>query len=511
MRVVYSGVALLLLTVAFPFACAGTPQTLGFLPAADAGPKFGASDDGGSPSLFGDGATSPQGPSGATGNCTNLACQVHSCPGGGTGAQITGQVFDPAGRDPLYNVVVYVPNSPGAKLDPIPLGVTSASCSCDALFSGSPLAVALTDAGGNFTLTGAPDGKDIPLVVQIGKWRKEITLPSVAPCTTTSAGKITLPRNFSDGAYASLPNIAVSTGGADSLECLLTRIGVDESLFTGNSGGPGIHIFQGTGFAAAGGSQLSMNALWNNLPNLLPYDIVMLSCESNPTTGVDATTAAYMASYVNQGGRVFAEHYHYAFFVDPNTGSSFPPFANGANWMNIVSGSDSYSNDIGGVIETTLPGGQPFPEGAALKAWLGGVGALSNGEIVIPSLNARHDATVAAGNLATAWVQTDPSVSPASTQYLSWDMPFDAAKNDAGVPQYCGRVVYSDMHVAGSANDYGGSTALSGNPGVVPTGCDSNAALSPVEKAIEFILFDLSSCLVPIGFTPQPPVGGPLK
>jgi hypothetical protein len=502
MRIVHAAVVLLLLTSAVPMACGQASQTPGYRPVDDAGAESGASGDGGGPSLVGDGATSPQGPSGGSGNCTNLECQIHTCPGG-TGAQITGQVFDPAGRDPLYDVVVYVPNSPGGKLDPIPLGVTSASCSCDGLFSGSPLAVGLTDAEGKFTLTGAPDGKDIPLVVQIGKWRKEITLPSVAPCTTTKAGKITLPRNFSDGAYASLPNIAVSTGMADTLECLLTRIGVDESVFTGSTSGPGIHVFQGTGNAVAGGSPSSSAALWDNLPDLLRYDIVMLSCEGDPTYGVDSATAGTMASYLSQGGRVFAEHYHYAFFVDPGSGSAYPPFANVATWGNIVGGGGFYANDISGIVQTTLAGGQPFPEGAALKAWLGAVGALSvGGEIVIPEGNARDDATVTADNLATAWVQTDPSVSPASTQYFSWDMPLNAAKNDAGVPQYCGRAVFSDMHVAGSANDYPGSA------GSVPTGCDSMAALWPDEKAIEFILFDLSSCLVPIGFTPQPPVGG---
>ncbi len=499
MRLIHAAIVLPLLTVALPFACAATPQTLGYLPSDDAGhlgsdaSDGGTAGEGGSPT-FGGGASPP--PSG----CTNLQCQVHSCPGGVAGAQVTGQVFDPAGRDPLYNVVVYIPNSPGGKLDPIPLGVNSASCSCDALFSGEPLAVALTDAEGNFTLTGAPDGADIPLVVQIGKWRKEITLPPVAPCATTSAGKITLPKSFSDGAYASLPNIAVSTGMADALECLLTRIGVDESLFTGSKSGPGVHIFQGTGNAVAGGSLASSAALWDDLPDLLGYDIVMLSCEGDPTYGVDATTAGYMASYVSQGGRVFAEHYHYAFFVDPSSGSAYPPFANVANWLNIDGGTDFYTQDISGIIEPTLAGGRPFPEGAALKAWLGAVGALSiDGEIVVPEGNAMHDATVTAGNLATAWVQTDPSVSPASTQYFSWDMPFDAAKNDAGVPQYCGRAVFSNMHVAGSANDYPGGS------GTVPAGCDSRAALWPDEKAIEFILFDLSSCLVPIGSTPKPP------
>ena len=498
----------LLSLLSFNAACGcGNKDQNGFAnPASSAnGSDAGSSADGGLPSLGGgDGGGSPVGSSGGSSGCTNLQCQVHSCPGGTAGAQITGQVFDPAGRDPLYNVVAYIPNSSGGLLAPMPLGVGAGSCSCDALFSGEPMAVALTDTTGGFTITGAPDGADIPLVVQIGKWRKEITLPSVAPCATTNAGKITLPKNLSDGAYASLPNIAVSTGSADTLECMLTRIGVEESLFTGSLSGPGIHVFQGSGGSAVGGGSPSSPAsLWDNLPDLMRYDIVMLSCEGAPTTGVDGTTAGYLASYLDSGGRVFAEHYHYAFFVDDDVG--YPQFTNVANWVNTGdNGNDSpYNSDITGVIEATLPGGQSFPEGAALKAWLGTVGALTNGEIVIPASNARDDATLVAGNLATAWVQTDPSIAPASTQYLSWDMPLFPPKNDAGVPQYCGRTVFSDMHVAGSANDYGGNP-----PGVVPTGCDSTAELSPDEKAIEFILFDLSSCLVPIGTIPQQPGSG---
>jgi hypothetical protein len=184
------------------------------------------------------------------------------------------------------------------------------------------------------------------------------------------------------------------------------------------------------------------------------------------------------------------------------TGTAYPQFANVASWTNLGAfGNDEpYNADITGIIETTLPNGNKFPEGAALKSWLGTVKALNaGGEIVVPEANARDTATVTATNLATPWVVTDPTVKPASAQYFSWDMPFDAGLNDAGVPGYCGRVVYSDMHVSGSAADY-----QSGNDSV-PGGCDSTAALSPDEDAIEFILFDLSSCITPVGFTPQPP------
>ena len=59
---------------------------------------------------------------------------------------------------------------------------------------------------------------------------------------------------------------------------------------------------------------------------------------------------------------------------------------------------------------------------------------------------------------------------------------------DPGAPTYCGRAVYSDLHVSGDP-----STSDSNPP---PGGCMSGP-LSPQEKALEFMLFDLSGCVTP--------------
>jgi hypothetical protein len=115
----------------------------------------------------------------------------------------------------------------------------------------------VTDTSGNFTLFNVPDGDKIPLVVQIGKWRKEIIVPTITQCSTSnSAGNISLPKNLTDGLYASMPNIAVSTGGADTLECSAhARWRRPERVHGADPAGPGVHVFHGSGGNAAAGSQ----------------------------------------------------------------------------------------------------------------------------------------------------------------------------------------------------------------------------------------------------------------
>lgn len=504
--------------VAAASGCGSSNNDSGFDSGTSSG-SSGGSHDGGSgggdgttgegDSSYGNLPDSSVGPPPADGGvgCTNLQCDIATCDGGSP-TTITGKVTDPAGHNPLYNVVVFIPNTQGGVLPSLPQGLNSASCSCAEIFQGEePVVDTLTAADGTFTLKNVPSGTNIPLVVQIGKWRKEITLSNVPSCQSTSAGTIALPKNSTDGLYASLPNIAVSTGYADTLECLLTRIGVSESEYTGQPASPQhVHVFQGgTGSIAGPGYNTSppgpqsAAALWDKDSDIEQYDIVMLSCEGSPTTGATAASSQVMADYVSYGGRVFAEHYHYQFFYDAPT--IFPDLA---TWD--PGEGNSYTPPINAVIQTTLPNGMPFQEGAALEQWLTNVGALTNNmlSIAVP----RGDALVGGTNVATPWAVTT-GVTPQTTQYFSWDMPFNAPKDDAGVPEYCGRVVFSDLHVsggdgAGTSEDY---TAALGT--TVPTGCDATADLKPDEDALEFILFDLSSCVTPIGYPPKPPPAGP--
>ena len=190
----------------------------------------------------------PRSKLGAPHPCVNLECQQTSCTLGdckqkacaaGTKTTVSGTVYDPAGKVPIYNVIVYVPNADVPALTP---GAQCDKCAASAI---NPVAATITDTHGHFVLEDVPVGANIPLVLQVGKWRRQLKLPSVAACSDTALTdkEITrLPRNKSEG---DIPLIAISVGGADSMECLPLRMGLDPAEFTTEAGTGRIHLYAG--------------------------------------------------------------------------------------------------------------------------------------------------------------------------------------------------------------------------------------------------------------------------
>ena len=426
---------------------------------------------------------------------------------------ISGTVFDPAGENPLYNVMVYVvaPSTSLPDLDSVPVG-----CGCAQLLPAKMLSVRIaTDEHGHFEMPCAPSGT-VSLVIQAGKWRRRYDGIQVIRNQPNLIPNLRLPANSSEG---SLPNIAISTGGTDSFECLPLRIGVSASEYVaGSASGGHIHIYSGwNGATPAQGAVESSKALWDTQGHLNEHDLIVLSCEGQETTGgessphVDSTAQQYLMNYANAGGRVLATHYHYAWF---NTG----PFATGANnlakWT-VGSGVVDDSQAFPAEIDTTSSTGAAFPQGSALAKWLGIVGALTNNQL--PVWFAHNNVKALITPPSSEWIHLSASttLAPSAPQLFSADTPVGASGSAV-----CGRVVYSALHVSGGPNtnapgvpaDYpsvGGAAGAGGSPGfpgpvpvakggTVPSGCALHP-LTPQEAALEFMFFNLSSCLVPIG------------
>jgi hypothetical protein len=233
----------------------------------------------------------------------------------------------------------------------------------------------------------------------------------------------------------------------------------------------------------------------------MPYDVVLLSCEGGETYNANPQA---LETYLNSGGRAFGSHYHYAWFSGPL--ASMQSYTTPADWgTNLATWmtSASLSNGpVGGDIVQTLNGStQPFPKGQALAKWLSVVNALGKNGVAATQLSIyqpRDNASVSATNaVSQPWIVD--STTMGQTLYFSFDTPVNApVPPDGGSPAYCGRAVFSDLHVSGDP--------ITHDMPSPPGGC-TMGPLSPQEKALEFMLFDLSSCVIPD--TVAPPQGLP--
>ena len=375
--------------------------------------------------------------------CIGIECQKPKCAGTNT-TTLTGKVFAPNGQDPLYNVLVYVPN---ADLKPFDDGITCETC--EKSVSGSPIATALSDTQGRFELKDMPAGKDIPLVIQIGRFRRKITIPAVTECTENKAqdGQVRLPKNATEG---DIPRIAIVTSTYDPTECILQQIGIDASEFTAPSGPGRVHIFRGSGNTVAGAPTGA--ELWTSATNLKKYQLVAMPCSSYPS---DAASNQNLFDYANLGGRIFA------------TDLSNPVISAGrGNWPSTGNYNSPGSFTNPAQIDTS------FPKGKALAEWLQALGATTG-----PSLNLTE--TFARVGLIAAPAQRWLYSGSQNTQSYTFNTPTDAPEKDQ-----CGRVYYSSFHIGSGRS----------STGTFPGACRTTP-LTPQERVLEFMLFDLASCV----------------
>jgi hypothetical protein len=378
---------------------------------------------------------------------------------------------------------VYVPTRT------LPALASGPSCDrCDTSLLGNPIVSTRTDHSGAFKLgdliADVPSGSGVPLVIQVGKWRREITVPGVTACADTPLTDVNmtrLPRNQDEG---HLPRIAITTGGQDALECLLRKVGISDSEFTTDTGNGRVHLFAGYEGTNAfdvslGGAAFTPVApWWDSLTNLDDYDVILHACDGTDMP-VNKSPQALQAlrDYADMGGRVFATHWHNYWFEK----GPWPGLATFAHRDDLATYSTAH-------IDTG------FADGEALADWLFKLGASTTmGELVIAG--GKH--TVDAVGTARRWIY---SMQPASVQVMD-------ALTPIGGPA-CGRVVFSDIHVSTRGGDPNNDDSDPSKP--FPTGCVS-PTLSAQEKALEFMLFDLSSCILADNETPTAPPPGNIK
>lgn len=438
----------------------------------------------------------------ATPPCGGLCNQVDACTGQSK-TSISGTVTAPGhdntqvfgAPDPIYGALVYVPNGaagpPTYGVTPFPQGV---SCdSCNSLTSGDPLVSAVTGVDGKFTLDNVPCGTNIPLVIQLGRWRRMITIPSVACCANTAlaTAQTHLPRSRAGApgdVFSDIPLMAFSTGSVDTLHCVLRKIGIADTEFTDPAGSGRIRFYKDNG-AQIDAATPPATALYGSTAELAKYDMTLFECVGNrvPKALADQNR---LVNYANAGGRVFATHYSYVWLTNstgqPGTNTAPSPFFRTADWL--VDANNAAS--LTGFVDQTLQGDTATQtRRIAFANWLQLVGASTKlGEIPVNvvrndfrSLNTAP--ATASGTPAQRWLfSTLPFSAPL---HYTFDTPIAYAPDPVPTTQ-CGRVLYSDFHVSDATS--AGAT--------FPTEC-SDGPMTAQEKTLEFMLFDLASCVGP--------------
>lgn len=354
------------------------------------------------------------------------------------GAQttITGTVYAPNGTDPLPNILVYVA-TPGVAVQPFATGPGTDCNHQNAVVSGNPIAEAITDYKGNFTIASPQltqlGSTTVNLVIQAGKWRQQY--PNTVITAGQTLGPLTLTMPGAAGTGADLPQIAVVTGSADAVECVFQAMGIKNTEVSDpEPAGTGhINFFPGTDSpgakAVSTSTQTELGLMSNSSVQLSNYDMLMLGCQG---TYIDSTVTATttnqnnLTAYANQGGRIFATHYEYIWLNKPAT------FASVADWRPDET-SITPNNGTGTITVNTS---SSFPEGITLANWLQYIGASPAGAAgygqILDVPNLRQDQT---GIIAPtqSWGTLDPpylsGTSGTPVMQFSFDTPLGAPAN----------------------------------------------------------------------------------
>jgi hypothetical protein len=365
---------------------------------------------------------------------------------------------------------------------------------CGTPVSGKPIVSTLSNSEGKFKLLNVPAGMNVPLVFQVGKWRRKVTVPNVTACQDTALldpNLTRLPRNRTEG---DLPKIAVTSGDCDQLGCLLPKLGIDTNELGVAGQDRSATYFVSTSslpnspppdLRYGPANMRPATELWNDQAVLSKYDMTLLSCECSENLATKpASSLLAMSNYLAKGGRIFGSHYAYAWLrnspdvalttavtistTGPAFGlsplaidSTFPKGKAMAEWMKFVDPSTVYgeiaSYQTFNAVRAVMP--------PSALAWA------SSGTSTTPPLPPNFPPPINPG-------VTDPTPHP---RIITVNTP-------AGMPvdKQCGRVAYLDAHIVLDSN-----TAPANS--VFPASC--GPTLSKGEEALAFLFFDLAACI----------------
>jgi hypothetical protein len=464
---------------------------------------------------------------GTGGTTCPLCSAVPDCTGKPQKTRLSGRVITPGRTDADTGNQVGVPNAfvyilradDPAGLPAITTGIPTNGTACDRCQDqdlGAVLAGATTTATGDFTIEGdIPVGAEFLLIVKSGKFRRAVkeTLPAAAACTTTTlsptlpANPTRLPRSTTDGIAVNIPHIAITTGEIDAMECVFEKMGIAHAEFSdpGATGTakPRIHMYRGgqnRGTPPGQGARIDDatpydQTLYGSLARMQSYDMVVADCEGQD---YDATFAQRDANggnvreFVNRGGRLFASHLGFS-WLDGNGTTPYAAATAIATGLNQAgTWDDTIYTDTSGTGVIALGRPRASPRIMNFASWAAREGIAQPPAYQFNIVDPRSFSTGLGTSSEEFVYRTGGN---GRTQQYSFNTPYGAPTAAA-----CGRVAYSGFHVSAG----GGNTPYAN--AIFPNHC--TGSLTPQEKVLLYMLFDLGSC---VGNPPPPPSCVPIK
>ncbi len=416
-----------------------------------------------------------------TPQCMGLGCQIAQCPPAGSDTVVTGRITAPNGEDPIRDAIIYVPESGAPEEFP-----PQVACEvCNSPVGGRPVALTHSGIDGTFELSRVPVTDNTPIVIQKGRWRKTVHVP-ISKCERQglSAEQTRLPRDRTEG---TLPQMAVAVGDYDSIECVLKNIGVAPSEFTSPKKQGAIHLYDNETAGTGAPGKVNVGELLRSLPAMRQYNLIFLNCSETTYSGgllADSQVKQNLVDYVASGGRLYATDWSYDFVQQP---PSFSPYI-------------CFEDDQACTVTTphgfhTAPsrgaGDTPFDAdvdtsteaGQNLAAWLTKLptpvlGGKVHIQDLLPEWVLIHQTALDLAKFpSTTWLNgtVKGRKRPLS---VTFDYPQEMA---------CGKVLYSSYHT----REHAAQTLFPGY-------CASGKMITQ-EHVLEYLIFELSSCVGPIG------------
>ncbi len=407
----------------------------------------------------------------------DMPTDVFRCPG--AGAEVTGTVFAPNGLDPVPGAVVYLTRTAPAMQPP---GVSCDNCD----LPGNLLGYAVSNVQGRFNIAhGLDGGGSAYLIVQKGRFRR-VTMVSAVGCApvSASASATTLPGARAQG---EIPKILVAAGTAmaqdtrpaamdwayDDISSVIRRIGITE-FDRAEPCRTATTTTDVTTAACEFGNILADSARLNE------YNVIFAPCgalgfsKSWQVLGaaVNSRIATNVRTWLQRGGRLYASDTAYGLLS-----RSAPTVATFAGGMTLATNNRDPAN-IG--VGASPPMGRTYQAQIVdpnLRTWLAdrGVGMMG---------------TVSITGFISPWVAVD-SV-PMTTRVLV-DGEVEWFTSMAGVTMPAGRrplTISADIKENNGCGRAVFSSYEVDNRAAMPM-----TPLSPQERILEYLLFELGGCI----------------